>query len=342
MPEQTDGTASTANSPTRRRVLRGLGSGAAAAAAGTALVGPAAAHNIEVHFRGCREILVVVNDPSEFGVLEETIHVFDAESGEVKAVPVELTRENTGKIPDRFGDRPVFRAVVSGGDAILALETGDGRVFENPNDCPRPEEPAAEEPAEEVRFAVEQNGQCAPLAPLRFDQPVDAFYDYRPSAGAENARQSSFPVPLTEPGVSRLFLYEGPDGLSLVVVHGSGNEDDPGGAASFEITGLPAGGEWVVLDDSYDGATDVFDVGGDPAVLHWGWGAGGRNDGAAFRGLGDDFAVTIDPAFNETARLEPFDGNNVERWQVLAGDVRSPMVADLALDRPVTIRTGSC
>jgi hypothetical protein len=331
-PEQTDET-TPSRGPSRRNVLRGLAAGGTLALS-TALADRAAAHDLEVRFRGCTEVWIVVNDPDEFGVLQETIHVFDAESGEVRTVAVELTPENTRPIPNQFGDRPVFVARARGNDAILAVETGDGRVFENPNDCP-PEEPAPTE-----QFVVRQGGECAPIAPLSYqDQPVEAFYGYNPDPTADNSQQTNFPVPLEAVQTSRLFLYRGPNGLSLVFVHGG--EDDPGGAASFALSGAPGGASWLVQDD---GATDQFAVGGGTATADWAWGAMGRNDGGALGFLGGNFAIQIDPRFNEQAELGPFDGPEavVQQWQVLSGDATDPDVIGLALDQPVEIATGTC
>lgn len=337
-PEQADQTTPSCG-PSRRNVLRGLAAGGTLALS-TALADRAAAHDLEVRFRGCTEVLIVVNDPDEFGVLQETIHVFDAESGEVRTVAVELTPENTRPIPNQFGDRPVFVARTRGNDAIVAVETGDGRVFENPNDCPPEERSDTEEPAPAEQFVVRQGGECAPIAPLSYqDQPVEAFYGYNPDPTAANSQQTNFPVPLEAVQTSRLFLYRGPDGLSLVFVHGG--EDDPGGAASFALSGVPGGASWLVQDD---GATDQFTVGGGTAAADWAWGAMGRNDGGVLGFLGGDFAIQIDPRFNEEAELGPFDGPEavVQQWQVLSGDATDPDVIGLALDQPVEIATGTC
>lgn len=120
----------------RRQILRTLGAGAAVSTLGVAtLAGTAAAHDLQVKFEGCRTVFIVVNDPNEFGVLEEKIHVYDGDAGEVREVPVELTPENTQTISGRFGDRPVFGAQVSGDSHVVAVETGDGQMYENPNDC---------------------------------------------------------------------------------------------------------------------------------------------------------------------------------------------------------------
>lgn len=343
----------------RRTVLRGLAAGGTLSL-GALVAKPAAAHDLDVRFKGCTVVLIVVNDPDEFGVLEETIHVFDAESGEEVSVEVELTRENTYRIPGAFEGKPVFAARARKGDVILAVETGDGREFENPHDCPTEKRDAKDEEEEEEHekeeekkeedeekptgdFAVRQGEECIPIEPLSFeDESIEEFYGYEPDEDAENPRQPNFPVALEEAQTSRLFLYEGPDGLSLVFVHGG--DDDPGGAASFEITGLDDDVEWLVEDDGYEGATDQFSLEDETATADWAWGAEGRNDGGALGYLDDDFELSIDPRFNEDAELEPFDGEEavVEQWQVLSGDVDDPEVTDLSLDQPIEISSESC
>lgn len=278
---------------------------------GTLVANPAAAHGLDVRFEGCTEVWIVVNDPDEFGVLKEIGSAFDADAGRVVPVKVELTPENTQQIPDAFGDRPVFVARVEGDDAILVVETGDGNVFENPNGCPAEEREAAEEDEEAAEptgeFAVRQGEERVPVAPPSFeDQSIEAFYGYAPDPSAEAPRQSHFPVPLEQVQTSRLFLNEDSDGLSLVFVHGG--DDDPGGAASFETSGLDGDVQWLVEDDGYEGATDQFSVGDETAAADWAWGAEGRNDGGTLGYLGDDFDVSIAPRFNDEAELDPFDG----------------------------------
>ena len=349
-PEKTDEASLRTGEWRRRTVLRGLAAGGTVSLA-TLAAKPAAAHDLDVRFKGCTAVLIVVNDPDEFGVMEEIIHVFDADTGKEVSVEVELTRENTRTIPGAFGGKPVFAARVREGDVILAVETGDGRVFENPNDCPTEKREAKDEETEEDEekaapageFAVRQGEECIPIEPLSFeDQSIEEFYGYEPDPSAENPRQSNFPVPLEQVQTSRMFLYEGPDGLSLVFVHGG--DDDPGGAASFEISGLDDDVQWLVEDDGYEGATDQFSVEDGTATADWAWGAEGRNDGGALGHLGDDFEVSIDPRFNEAAELDPFDGEAavVEQWQVLSGDVNDPDVTDLSLDQPLDISSDSC
>ncbi|PSP93915.1 hypothetical protein BRC91_07540 [Halobacteriales archaeon QS_4_62_28] len=183
--------------------------------------------------------------------------------------------------------------------------------------------------------------KCAEITPLSYkDQTVEEFYGYKPDLDAENPRRSNTPTNLERPGVSRLFLYEGPGGLSLVIIHGGG-EDEDGGAATFGIAGLPPDGEWAVLDDSYEGSDDIFRIDRTQSVLSWAWGAGGRNDGGAFRGLGRNFRLVVQPAFNEAAEREPLGSGQVTEWQVLSGSNTDPDVISVPLDRPVVITSGN-
>jgi hypothetical protein len=191
-------------------------------------------------------------------------------------------------------------------------------------------------------LSIVQDGECVPVTPLSGDQPVTEFYGYTTEQDAEIAPfQANLPGTLEAAGVSRLFLYRGPDALSLVVVH-SGGERGVGGAASFEITGLPTDGEWVVQDDNYDpGDPDTWQVSPGATVVDWAWNETG-SDGGVFAGLGSDFEIRIEPAFDEAANLEPESPGQVEAWQVLSESVQNPEVVDLAMDRPLVVRSASC
>lgn len=215
-------------------------------------------------------------------------------------------------------------------------------------------------------YVVEQGGDCAPVTPLSGDVPVEEFYDYQLVAGefdGENGASDDGGPYFGSPGTrslqradtSQLFLYRGPEGLSLVVLHGSLAESDRGGgSATFTISGLPEDGSWVVKDDYYlDPETgepapsnyDRWRTNGSPHAIAWTWGSD-LTDGGAFRdldgALGGD-GVTVDPAFGDAAeRLSYNYEGRVTDWQVLSGSVDSPDRLSLATDEPVTIRRGSC
>ncbi|WP_435180786.1 hypothetical protein [Halorussus sp. AFM4] len=183
-------------------------------------------------------------------------------------------------------------------------------------------------------YAFEQGDTCTPVEPLSDGNVADLF-GYTP----EEPRETDLPAPLEAAQTSRLFLYEGPEGLSLVVVHG-GTDAEEGGAATFRVSGLPPDGEFVALADRYEGSEDEFSIREREAVLNWSWGT--TNDGGVFRGLGEAFCVEIKPAWNEEAKLEPYGSGTVEGWQFLSGSLDDPEVIDLDMDEPIAIRSGGC
>lgn len=210
----------------------------------------------------------------------------------------------------------------------------------------------------EPSYVLEQGDLCVELTPLSGDEPVEEFYDYRyPTASYDSVSgsngytySSEGTTHLQEDNTSILFLYDGPEGLSLVVVHGrlDGEEDD-GGVVTFTLDGMPGDASWVVRDDYYtvegeQAATnhDNWDVDGSTHQIDWGY-RFDRTDGGAARGLGDEFEVSIDPAFNDDAVLaSSVTYGPIEAWKALSADGDSPERVSLQMDEPVTIRTGSC
>ena len=207
-------------------------------------------------------------------------------------------------------------------------------------------------------YVVEQGDSCHPIEPLSTNGTVESFYDYRNHEthpeDVDRMYSSYGTEHLQEDDTSILFLHEGTDGLSLVMVHDQVDGDTEGGAVTFDIAGLPSEAEWVVQDDLYDGESNMATWGsGDGwASASWIW-AEARTDGGAIQGgLDDEFAVTIQPAFNEDAEhydnedlYDPeFHGDGeIEDWEVLSGDADDPDRTELpSLEEPVTIRTGTC
>ena len=217
---------------------------------------------------------------------------------------------------------------------------------------------AEEDPAE---YTASQDGEITVIEPLSGDIPVEELYDFRLPDRYDNEATRNATNGATFPGngpyygsvgtediqqgdTSIMFLYEGPDGLSFVVVH-EGEGSDDGGSATFEITDLNSDGEWVVKDDLYldsDGTLassnyDRWNTSSNPQTIDWTWGGGG-SDGGAFQTLPNDFEFTIDPAFNENSELyEQFYNGDVDEWQVLSGDLDNPNRTNLDLDEEVTV-----
>ncbi|MFA9427644.1 PGF-pre-PGF domain-containing protein [Natronorubrum sp. A-ect3] len=207
-------------------------------------------------------------------------------------------------------------------------------------------------------YVVEQGDSCYPIEPLSTNGTVESFYDYRNHEthpeDVDRMYSSYGTEHLQEDDTSILFLHEGTDGLSLVMVHDQVDGDTEGGAVTFDIAGLPSEAEWVVQDDLYDGETNMatWDSGDGWASASWIWSEARTDGGAIQGGLNDEFAVTIQPAFNEDAEhydnedlYDPeFHGDGeIEDWEVLSGDADDPDRTALpSLEEPVTIRTGTC
>ena len=210
-------------------------------------------------------------------------------------------------------------------------------------------------------YVLEQGDACQPIEPLSTNGTVEEFYDYRSHEthppDVDRLYSSYGTTQLQEDDTSILFLHEGTDGLSLVMVHGHLEGDGDGGLVTFEIDGLPEGAEWVVRDDDYGGEDsetniDEFDSGPGWATASWVW-RDARTDGGAINGgLDDEFALTVHPAFNDEAEFAAdaedliedgiYDNGTIDDWEALSGAVDDPDRIDLSLEEPVTIRTGTC
>jgi hypothetical protein len=236
-------------------------------------------------------------------------------------------------MPDRTSgsDRVERRAFLAG------LAAGAGGLAASGGSVAR--EPAGD------GYVLEQGDRCVSITPLSGDETAESFYDYRaPFTDPSGQGYSSYgTTDLQRPETSVLFLYDGPDGLSLIVVHDKYGDDTNGGAVTLRFEGVD-GGEWAIGDDDYDAPSnyDAFERTEDGWRVDWTWGAG-RSDGGVYRPLSEAFDVTIRPGFNEGAALygEYYDGELTD-WQVLSGDRDDPDRVSLSLDEPVTVRTGSC
>jgi hypothetical protein len=228
-----------------------------------------------------------------------------------------------------------------GGSAVTAQETGGDR-----------------------QIVLRQGGQCVSVTPFSGDQTVEEFYDYRLREKFVSEENGGFPTDekkkyssfgtqsLQQDGASLVFLYDGPEGLSLVFVHGSlAGGPSNGGSVSFDIAGLPDDGEWAVRDDYYtrpnrrniaNSNYDNWDIETDPAVIDWTY-DDGRTDGGAFRGLGEEFSVSIEPAFNkESALAERYYQGNIDSWQLVVPGGDEPGRTELDMSSEITIETGTC
>lgn len=178
-------------------------------------------------------------------------------------------------------------------------------------------EPSAE------KIVVEQGGKTFAVTPMSNGQRIEEFYDYG------NSHINS-PLPIARSDTSRLFLWAGPEGLSLVALHDK-PYDGSGGAVDMEFSELPLNdGSWVVQDDpGHDFAK------GTNTRIPWAWG-GVHTDGGVFRGGLPGSNVTITPFFNEEASRSP--SGQITKWELLTGQATEPESFNLNMSEPVTVR----
>lgn len=195
-------------------------------------------------------------------------------------------------------------------------------------------------------YAIEQAGNCYEVTPISTEgQSVEEFYGYAEDSDGEVARYSAnTPIGLEQvnDGTSSLFLYEGPDGLSLVVLHGGVNATG-GGAATMEFVGLPEEGEWVVQDDPSNRSVEVWNrTTTEGQAVDWGW-RDRWTDGGAFQGgLDDEFTIRINASFNEDAAVDPVTPGNVTQWRAISMENGELQAITLDMNRSVTVRSGGC
>jgi|GEM_PF-1522666 len=227
---------------------------------------------------------------------------------------------------------------------------------------PNAENAGQQHQQQQTQYSVVQGEQCFAVDPLSGDQPAEELYDLRIPGRYEGDNGATDPgrgpyyesvgtQDLQQPDVSIAFLYDGPDGLSLVVVHDR-PRSEAGGSVSLTVRNVPDGAEWAVKDDLYvDPETgqeenfDVWDTDGDTHTVDWTWGSA-HNDGGVLRLAADDFAVAVEPAFNDAAALwgEHYAEDPITDWQFLSfPDGReNPERTSLDLDSPVTVSTTRC
>lgn len=212
----------------------------------------------------------------------------------------------------------------------------------------------------DLTYAVHQGDRCFEVTPLGDGgTAVDSFYAYRNSrtstwADSYTSYSAYGAQRLQANQVSSVFLYDGVDGVSLVFLHDERGVDAPddapyGGAATFDIRGLPDG-EWAVRDDFYDDGAQAdrwrsFGSPGGGYRVDWVW-RDGRTDGGAYRGLerlaaGD--TVQIAPAFGARAGLWDGDLDNatdvMRSWQFVDAEGRH---VELSMSDPIAISRGTC
>lgn len=147
----------------------------------------------------------------------------------------------------------------------------------------------------ETTYTLTQGSMEIEIAPLSYkDYTVEDFYNYY---GAD----ANTPTNLEKEDTTRLFLFEGPnDELSLVIIHDKPYSNGTGGEATYDFSGLPNAGDWVVKDGPPDSYSRT--------KCEWEW-SYEHTDGGAFRGglAGTEFIIS--PQKQGTSNFEALSGS---------------------------------
>jgi len=147
----------------------------------------------------------------------------------------------------------------------------------------------------ETTYTLTQGSMEIEIVPLSYkDYTVEDFYDYYDA-------DANTPTNLEKEDTTRLFLFEGPnDELSLVIIHDKPYSNGTGGEATYDFSGLPDTGEWVVKDGPPDSYSRTR--------CEWKW-SYEHTDGGAFRGglAGTEFIIS--PQKQGTSNFEALSGS---------------------------------
>ncbi|MDQ2053891.1 SipW-dependent-type signal peptide-containing protein [Halobellus sp. H-GB7] len=244
---------------------------------------------------------------------------------------VDWQQTYNGPIPDsggEVGDHPVNAYPDSSGDGIQDLNgvrySGAGEID--------PVFDAADIPAccdcADDEYYVTYGGESYCIEPLGDGSTsIEDFYDYDDTSGV----YSSLNDEIQRENTTFVFLYEGSEGLSLVIVNDDRENTEGGSAASFTIEGAPGDTGWLVNDgngddnwvvkDDTEGDTDAGFDQYQIAEADWVW-TNNRTDGGAIGSLADDFALRLSASLNAAAELydSPARGSGqIEEFVLLSG-----------------------
>lgn len=171
------------------------------------------------------------------------------------------------------------------------------------------------------RIIVKQGEKQFTVEPLSTGESIKDFYTYYDAESHTNTG-------IERSDVSELFLWKGPNGLSLVMIHDR-RDDGSGGAVTFEFPVFPAG-SWIVKDDPGDKYHQ--------SKADWSW-ADRHTDGGAYNlKNGSDFnLIRIEPLFNEKASREPLTPGRIKEWQFLSGNAKDPKRITLNMEKKLVI-----
>lgn len=176
---------------------------------------------------------------------------------------------------------------------------------------------------ERKTLTVTQNGSQYEITPLTYEDSdgnkltINEFYNYY-SASAHPPADAN----VLKGDTSRIFLYEGPNELSLVIIHDKPYSDDGSYSkreTAYNYQGLPESGSWDIQDDE-DGANEYESYSRKRTKWRWNY---KNTDGGAFRDVRDkEFTISPD-----------VQGNS--EFELLSGSAENPEVYQLELFEPV-------
>lgn len=265
-----------------------------------------------------------------------------------------------GWVEERAGEQKLFDSETTRfepGNHSLTVEIPDVNDREQENG--QNETDGNESDSTDSNYTVSQGNETVEVEPLNGNISAEELYDYRLPDDYNNEADNNASNGATYPDsgpyyesagtdslqkqeTSIMFLYQGPEGMSFVVVHDKAGGD--GGSATWNVTGLESG-DWIVKDDLYldeDGSKagtnyDDWQLDSNPKTINWTWGSGGT-DGGVYKPLGDEFSFTISPAFNEESPLyNEFYQGDIDDWQILSGSMENPERTSLNLTEDVTV-----
>ena len=138
-----------------------------------------------------------------------------------------------------------------------------------------------------AHFTLTQGGMTKTVEPIEGAADVVSFYDYY-SASAH--------TPYVEDQVSKIYLYQDPDGnISLVMHHSIDNSVSNHMREDFDLEGVPPSAYVAVSDDIYSTGPE-FSLTSSPEGQ---WGHGYNSDGGVLAGLptGEPWCIRITPDF---------------------------------------------
>ncbi|MFC6725309.1 hypothetical protein ACFQE1_13205, partial [Halobium palmae] len=189
---------------------------------------------------------------------------------------------------------------------------------------------APDDGSTDTMYYVQQGNTCTPLETFGDGSTtVEEFYDYRIPELNDDGTVNDETYPqhdyssygteaFQESQHSRLMVYEGAEGVSLVVINDELDDGNPAAAnMTFEMSENSL--DWAVMDDDYSGepyGTPDDEFASDR--VYWQWN-GQRTDGGALRGLESEDSLTITPELSESIEgIEFLSGSSADDYDVIS------------------------